>query len=391
MATVDLISGTGPADGKGEFDLAIIGGGLAGLALSIQMADAGFRVALFEKETFPFHRVCGEYISMESYAFLESLGLEPDGMRLPLIGKLMISAPDGRMIRHDLPQGGFGISRYLLDDRLAGLAREKGVFLFEGTRVTDVDFREGRFSLVANGNRFNAKAAAGCFGKRSNLDIKWKRPFTQAKPNALNNYIGVKYHVRADFPDDTIALHNFEDGYCGISAVEGDRHCLCYLTTAANLRRHGQSIPAMEAGVLTRNPHLKRILDTASFERDRPVSISQVSFQRKSLVEDHMLMIGDAAGMITPLCGNGMSMAMHGSKIAASLLTPFLHGRIGREEMERIYEMTWEKNFSSRLRMGRMIQSMFGSSWVTNAFLGAMRPFPALITALIRQTHGKPF
>ena len=54
-----------------EFDLAIIGGGLAGLTLAIQSANVGYRVVLFEKETYPFHKVCGEYISMESHSYLQ--------------------------------------------------------------------------------------------------------------------------------------------------------------------------------------------------------------------------------------------------------------------------------------------------------------------------------
>jgi len=58
-----------------EFDIAIIGGGLAGLSLSIQCANAGYRTLLFEKETYPFHKVCGEYISNESFPFLEKLGV----------------------------------------------------------------------------------------------------------------------------------------------------------------------------------------------------------------------------------------------------------------------------------------------------------------------------
>ncbi|HEX6170294.1 MAG TPA: FAD-binding protein, partial [Chitinophagaceae bacterium] len=58
------------------YDLAIAGGGLAGLALSIQIAKAGYSVVLFEKEQYPFHRVCGEYISLESWNFLHHLGVD---------------------------------------------------------------------------------------------------------------------------------------------------------------------------------------------------------------------------------------------------------------------------------------------------------------------------
>ena len=58
------------------FDVAIVGGGLAGLSLSILLAKAGYKVILFEKEKYPFHKVCGEYISLESWNFIERLGIE---------------------------------------------------------------------------------------------------------------------------------------------------------------------------------------------------------------------------------------------------------------------------------------------------------------------------
>ena len=59
--------------------------------------------------------------------------------------------------------------------------------------------------------------------------------FILQKPNKLNNYIGVKYHIKINWPEDLIALHNFENGYCGISQIEGNKYCLCYLTTAKTL------------------------------------------------------------------------------------------------------------------------------------------------------------
>ena len=60
-------------------------------------------------------------------------------------------------------------------------------------------------------------------------------------------------------------------------------------------------------------------------------------------MENHVLMIGDAAGMITPLCGNGMSMALHGSKIAAVHIHDFLQDNITREEMEKQYSLQWNR------------------------------------------------
>ena len=105
-----------------DFDVAIVGGGLAGLSLSIQLARQGHRIIVFEKEQYPFHKVCGEYISLESWDFLISLGLDLDKMNLPVISTLQVSAINGKMSEHKLPLGGFGLSRYQLDHFLVKFA-----------------------------------------------------------------------------------------------------------------------------------------------------------------------------------------------------------------------------------------------------------------------------
>lgn len=120
---------------KNTYDVAIIGGGLAGLCLSIQLARSGYDVVLFEKETYPFHKVCGEYVSFECWNFLEELGVPLSDWHLPHISQLMLSSPSGATIRHKLDLGGFGISRYKLDAYLAGLARNAGATILEGVRV----------------------------------------------------------------------------------------------------------------------------------------------------------------------------------------------------------------------------------------------------------------
>lgn len=373
------------------YDLVIIGGGLAGLSLSIQAAKAGYSVILFEKEKYPFHKVCGEYISFESWDFLEELGIPLSEMKLPEIKKLIVSAPNGKTIQSGLGLGGFGISRYTLDHQLANIAKIAGVRLVEETKVNDIVFETGQFTIKTDKGTFQSKVCAGSFGKRSNLDIKWNRSFIQKKPNKLNNYIGVKYHIQINRPADTIALHNFSDGYCGISKIEENKYCLCYLTTASNLRICGNNIPELEKNILSQNIHLKKIFSSAIILYQSPLTISQISFDNKTQIENHVLLIGDAAGMITPLCGNGMSMALHGSKIAFHCIHNFLSGQFSRSKMEQQYQQQWKKQFNARLKTGRLIHRFFGKKWITNLFIASLKPFPSLVKGLIRQTHGEPF
>ena len=373
------------------YDAAIIGGGLAGLALAIQLAKENFKVIIIEKETYPFHKVCGEYISFECWNFLESLGYPLSDMDLPQIKQLLVSSPNGNTVEHALPLGGFGISRYKIDAELAKIAAENGAVVREDEKVNEVIFNGNFFIVQSASFNIKAKCVAAAFGKRSNLDVKWKRPFAIQRPGKLNNFIGVKYHIKIDANADVISLHNFEDGYCGMSQVENNAYCLCYLTTARNLKKSGNSIDAMEKNILYKNPFLKNIFSNAVFIYKEPVTIAQVSFTQKKQVEDHVLMIGDAAGMIAPLCGNGMSMALHGSKIAAESITAFLQQKISRQQMEDIYSTQWQALFARRLSIGRFIQRLFGKAWITNIFIAILKPFPKIIAYLIRQTHGEPF
>ncbi|HTB51558.1 MAG TPA: NAD(P)-binding protein [Ferruginibacter sp.] len=385
------MSNSGSNTHNKTYDVGILGGGLAGLSLAIQLAKKNHSVILFEKETYPFHKVCGEYISMESWDFIESLGVDLEKLNISHISQLQISAPNGKLLQHSLPLGGFGISRHLLDNTLVQIARSNGVIVKENTKITDIIFANDQFTINDGRNIYTVTMACGSFGKRSNLDVRWKRPFTIASKNDRNNYVGIKYHVTTDLPIDTISLHNFQNGYCGISKIEGDRYCLCYLTTADNLKKSNGNIKAMEQNILSQNPHLKNIFSTVTMRYDSPLTISQISFAKKSQVDNHILMIGDAAGMIAPLCGNGMSMALHGSKLASQQVSTYLEGRISRQEMEQQYIQQWHYHFNTRLKIGRVIQHLFGNKIVTNIFIAILRPFPRLVNYLIRQTHGRSF
>jgi len=376
---------------ENNFDVSIVGGGLGGLSLAIQLGKQGYKVALFEKEQYPFHKVCGEYISMESWDFIESLGLPLSQMNVPHIKTLVVTAPNGWKLTASLPLGGFGISRFTLDAALMQIAVSSGVKVFEHCKVEDIIFDRDHFNLHTPAGDFISKVCCGSFGKRSNLDIKWKRHFISHKNNKLSNYVGVKYHIKTAFPVDTIALHNFRDGYCGISKIEGDAYCLCYLTNAANLRENGNSIAELEQNILKGNKHLKQILENCEHLYPAPVTISQISFGKKTQLENHVLLIGDAAGMITPLCGNGMSMAMHGSKIAAEQVADFLSGKTDRHTMELNYQQQWKKVFAKRLKVGRIIQGLFGRITTTNLFVGVMKLMPPVTKWVIRQTHGERF
>ncbi|MFB0908232.1 MAG: FAD-dependent oxidoreductase, partial [Spirosomataceae bacterium] len=65
---------------KKSFDVIIVGGGLAGLSTAIMSRKNGLSVLLIEKYSYPFHKVCGEYISNEVRPFFNFIGLDLEAL-----------------------------------------------------------------------------------------------------------------------------------------------------------------------------------------------------------------------------------------------------------------------------------------------------------------------
>ena len=114
----------------------IIGGGLAGLTAAIHLAQKGQKISLFEKDAFPRHKVCGEYLSREVKPYFDALGIPLDDLQPKLIHRLQYSTPAGRSLEVKLPLGAYGVSRYALDHLLYQTAVANGVEVI-GERVTD--------------------------------------------------------------------------------------------------------------------------------------------------------------------------------------------------------------------------------------------------------------
>ncbi len=369
---------------KTSSQIIILGGGLAGLTNAIDLRLRGYEVLLIEKKEYPYHKVCGEYISNEVKPYLQRLGAFPEKLNPKAIHRFEISSPSGALAACNMKMGGFGISRYAFDNFLYERGKELGVAFLLNTMATDVKFENEEFQVfLKTGETLTAKVVIGSFGKRSVLDKNLDREFFKQK----TDYVGIKHHFKADFPDELVQLHNFEGGYCGLSRVENNHVNLCYLTTTEVFKQYG-SIAEFEERHISQNPHLKTFLKNAE-EMFAPLVISQINFSTKKVVENNILMSGDAAGLIHPLCGNGMAMAIHSAKICSEVVDQFLSGQISRKEMEKNYEKQWIKTFNSRLRFGRTVQGLFGKSRISNFGVGVAKALPFVLREVVKLSHGR--
>jgi len=344
------------------FDVAVIGGGLAGCQAAITLARQQHRVLLLEAGAYPRPKVCGEFLSPECTAlFVETGFLDILHSLKPVpIRTLRITAPSGREWCSTFPTPGIGISRFALDQALAAYASSLGAVVQEGARVTQVQgsLRDG-FCLTAQTahgtQNFEARTVIAAHGRRSNMDRVLERTF--AKPT--QTYVGLKQHFNGPALSEHIDLHVFRGGYCGMSQVEDGTTNVCLLVRQDVFQEASRgSIPAFIAWMGDQNPHLERWLAQAAPVYPDWFSIAQVSLATKTPLEGDILIAGDAGGMIAPLAGDGMAMALHGGTLAARAVDRYLTQAQDATTMTHDYARLWQRTFGTRLRLGRVLQSV---------------------------------
>ena len=370
---------------KRFYDVIIVGGGLSGLTSAIHLTKYNKSVLLLEKGEFPRHKVCGEYISNEVLPYLKYLDFDPFRLGAKRISHLEITTRKNNKVQSKLPLGGFGISRYTLDFELYKKAVKQGCVVKQEW-VQDISFHSDAFSVqTKEGNSYHSTFVIGAFGKRSNLDKKLNRDFIQSK----SPYLGVKIHAKGDFDETKVALHNFKGGYCGVSKVENNNINLCYITDYKTFKKY-KSIADFQKEVIFQNHSLKEVFTNSKSVFKEPLTISQISFDSKPQIENHILMVGDAAGMIHPLCGNGMGMAISGAQLVSAKLMDYFNGKIkDRNQLEKVYLSEWNKRFKVRLFFGHRIAAIFQSDFLTQIMWTLVRIFPFMIPFIVKKTHGK--
>jgi len=368
------------------YDVVIVGGGLAGLTSAIHLSKFGVNVLVIEKNAYPKHKVCGEYISNEVLPYLNYLDIDPFILGAKKIDKFLLSTKKNSVIETQLPLGGFGISRFALDDALAKKAIENGVTIIQDS-VVNIEFLEDQFKIETKSLLcFKAKIVIGAYGKRSAIDIKLDREFIKNEAP----FLAVKTHMNGNFPEDMVALHNFKGGYCGLSKVEDGSINVCYITDFKSFKKY-KDIEDFQNNVLCENPNLKEIFENSTDLFPKPLTISQISFADKSPVENHILMCGDTAGLIHPLCGNGMSMAIRSGQMVSQLIIRYFNGKIkSRLDLEIVYKKSWNKEFKRRLKVGRIVAALFKKYNFSEFMMLVLKSFPKLLPYIIKQTHGKP-
>lgn len=361
----------------------VIGGGLAGLCFAIDAKMNGIEVLVIEPKTYPFHRVCGEYVSNEVKMHLTYLGAQRILDKSVQIKKIELTSLKGNSLVADLPLGGFGISRSTFDFELYTLALQKGV-RFLTDKVIGISSTANKCIITTKNKEIKASLVVAAHGKRSLIDKELNRSFFHKK----TPWMGIKAHfLSTNFSSSKVQLHNFNGGYCGISEVENKIINFCALINTDVFKKHN-SINAFVEAEMKKNPFIASFFENSSMLFEDFLAISQVSFQSKPKHQQRVLFIGDAAGLIHPLCGNGMAMAIHAAKIATNEVVAFFQHN-NSERLISAYSAKWNGTFSKRMRVGSALQELLIRPKWTNFAMKVCTKSPTLLRTLIKLTHGE--
>ena len=361
------------------YDLIVIGGGPAGTSAAITAARAGWRVLLVERGRFPRHKVCGEFVSIESLTLLKWLlgDLQKDLLQRALTLPQSRLLLDGRVVRVPIDPPAASITRYDLDLALWNAAKNAGVTALQEVTVQAIE-GESPFRIASSGGRFCGRAVINATGRWSNLKLAENRsPGTR--------WLGLKGHFHGD-SNPSVDLYFFDGGYCGVQPVCGaDGSTL--LNACALVR---PDVASTLEEVLNLQPLLtaRRRSWAAAFA---PVSTFPVILRQPVPVFGNVMHAGDAAGFVDPFIGDGIALALRGGNLATRNLLTFLDGRSGLKQSLEGYERVYERSLRPAYRASSLLRRFLGvPRALRGALLSACESSPRLASYLVDATRSKP-
>jgi flavin-dependent dehydrogenase len=358
-----------------QYDLIVAGAGPAGSACAITAARTGARVLLLEKDRFPRHKVCGEFVSSESLGLLRSLlehqKIESLGAASrPWIASARVFLGEKPLTLPIVPPAQ-SIPRFELDAALFDSARREGVQAQEDVTVRAVE-QNGWLTVRTEDSSFTARAVVNATGRWSQL--------TQYAVPGKTKWIGLKAHFREAAPANSTDLYFFPGGYCGVQPVEKDTINACAMVQAG-LAKSWEEVFARHCALWRRS----RDWEMCSPE----VTTSPLYFRKPETQHRGMILVGDSAGFIDPFAGDGISLALNTGTLAAQCLTAFLEARCSWNEAHRKYRALYFKHLAPAFRNAAGVRVLLSApSWLRSGLVRLVA-LPPIACLIVKRTRAK--
>ena len=374
-------------------DVAIVGAGPAGSLLAALLAARGVSTLLVDRDTFPRDKVCGEFLSYDALSLLDDATCAAiDDAGAPRIERARVVGRK-QTLEFPLPAAARGVSRRFLDNLLVDRARAAGATVLEACSANGLERRESTTHLTIERNGevsvIEAAVVAGAWGRWGRFDQQLDRSFVHDR---RTRSFGFKRHYVAHHPPppvDSIDLYSFERGYLGVNRVEGGATNICGLVHAERLAGHKGRWDAFIETLRDEEPPLEALYASHTAIQTRFLTSEPVIFRARAPLEHGVFMTGDASGIVDPLTGNGMAMAIQSAWLAVPSILTILADRSKRRQAERRYAASHHELFASRIHWSRAIAALLARPALLDRAIATLGR-PSIGEMLVRRTRATP-
>ena len=375
-------------DGVDHCDVAVVGGSLAGAAAATALARAGARVVVLEKARFPRPKVCGCFLSDEALPVLRKMGVEEELRKAnpETITRFALVERGGQRVEADLPAPVLSISRERLDALTAAAAQRAGAQMRFGTTVLALEGDLSKGFLVRGIDwEVHARAVVGAWGRYSPLDSRLDRAFIRRKASLFG--FGKTLAGRSEHLAHRAVLHFFEGGYVGLSRVEGGLVNLAALASRPVVHKAHDDLEGLLTFLSRESAALARDLEGLTAVPGPALFSEPVFLGDRGALAGDVLCVGDAAGVIDPYTGTGMSLALLFGDSAAAPLAAFLAGSLDAEGLRREHLRRHREIADRRFFYSRLFRPFFSGGALSRLIHPAAAP---LARWAAKVTRGKP-
>jgi flavin-dependent dehydrogenase len=352
----------------------VIGGGPSGATAACALAAAGRDVVLLERSARPHHKVCGEFLSIETQMILHQLGIDPGAH-----GAVPVETVGIHVGRHQataqLPFRALSLSRFKLDQALLNRAREMGADVRAGVSVQGVIREAGCWQIrLAGGRTLQSRHLVLATGKQG------LRGLSDSRDTSL---VGLKMHLRLREPAGLarrVDLFMLDRSYVGLELVENGVANLCLVMTRGLAQQVGSGWPALCDHLIAASPQLAACIADAEPQFDKTLAVAcPANGHLDHEAEPEAYRVGDRLAHIPPFTGDGLAIAVASGTLAAQHiirgLPPAAYLAAARALTAQPIRLAGIVSRLAAIRAGRAL------------IIGGASLVPGLVAAVVRRTR----